>query len=60
MKIVVISLALMLAGCSTIEKRFENRAVCTMDKKEAHVISKWGLFSIGSKLAASDAKEICK
>jgi hypothetical protein len=59
MKALVIFAALMLAGCAS-PKWLENRAVCTMDKKEAHVISKWGLFSIGSKLADSDAKAVCK
>lgn len=60
MKAFVLILSIALSGCSTIERKFENRAVCTMDGKEAHVISKWGVFSIGSKLADADAKVICK
>jgi starvation-inducible outer membrane lipoprotein len=54
------ALAAMLAGCSSSPKWLENRAVCTVDGKEAHTISKWGPIGIGSKLADSDAKVICK
>lgn len=59
MRYLAIACACLLTGCSTSPKWLENRAVCTVDGKEAHVISKWALFSIGSKLADSDAKAVC-
>jgi len=53
-------LALLLAGCSSSPKWLENRVACTVDGKEAHVVSKWGPISIGSEVATADAKVICK
>lgn len=54
----IVVLCFLLSGCAS-PKWLENRAVCTIDGKEAHVISKWALLSIGSKLADSDAKVMC-
>jgi hypothetical protein len=48
---------LTLTGCGTY---FENRVACTVDGKESHLVSKWGAFSIGAKIAESDAAIICK
>jgi uncharacterized lipoprotein YajG len=59
MKLLVLIPLAMLAGCSTSPKWLENRVACTADGKEAHVISKWALFSIGAKLADGDAKAVC-
>jgi hypothetical protein len=60
MRYTIIFAALLLAGCSTSPKWLETRVVCTVDNAEAHALSKWALFSIGSKLATADAAVICK
>ena len=57
MKIYTLLLAMLLSGCATY---IENRVACTVDHQEAHFISKWGAFSIGSKIAAVDATVICQ
>lgn len=49
-----------LAGCASRPSWLENRVVCTLDRKEAHVLSKWGPVSIGAVLADADAAEACK
>lgn len=59
MKRLIIFAALLLSGCGSV-KWLENRAACTVDGAEAHVISKWGPVGIGSRLADSDAAVICK
>ena len=53
--LIVSILSSLLIGCASDPTRWENRVVCTMDKTEAHVISKWWMFSIGSVLAPADA-----
>lgn len=55
----VLWLAAMLAGCGSQPKLFENRASCTLDGKELHVLSKWGRFSIGTQVADADAVVAC-
>ena len=49
----------LLAGCSSAPKWLENRIACTVDGAEAHVVSKWGPVSVGSKIADADAKVVC-
>ena len=49
-----------MTGCESMPKMLENRAVCTVDGKEAHTLSKWAVFSIGARLADADAAVICK
>lgn len=60
MRYTIILCALLLAGCSSAPKFLETRVVCTVDRAEAHALSKWALFSIGSKLAQADAAVICR
>lgn len=52
-------LAVLCAGCSTRPRLLENRAACTLDGTELHVLSKWGPFSVGTQLAAADAAVVC-
>ena len=59
MKRTIILAAILLTGCAT-PKWLDNRVVCTVDGKEAHALSKWAQFSIGSKLAQADAAVICR
>jgi hypothetical protein len=60
MKAATIVVCVLLSGCASRPVWLENRAVCTVGGVEAHVISKWGPFSIGSPLAAADAEVMCK
>lgn len=46
----IILAALLLAGCSTSPKWLENVAACSVDGKEAYVVSKWGPLGIASSL----------
>lgn len=59
MKTIILISAALLTGCAS-PKWLENRVACTVDKAEAHVVSKWGPVSIGSQVAASDAAVLCK
>ena len=56
----VLCLAGLLAGCDTAPKLLENRVACTVDGTEAHVLSKWGPFSIGTQVSAADAAVVCE
>jgi hypothetical protein len=58
--VLALAVGCLTAGCSSTPKWLETRAVCTLDGKEAHVLSKWGPVSLGSKLADADAKAICE
>jgi uncharacterized protein YcfL len=57
--VMVLALAL-LAGCGSTPKLLENRAACTLDGTELHVLSKWGPISIGTRVADADAATVCK
>ena len=48
----------LMAGCGNM-RWLENRAVCTLDGKEAHTISKYGPLGIASRLADADAAVLC-
>jgi len=58
-RIVIVLCALALAGCSTLQGRFENRAVCTSAQDKAYVISLWGLFGIASQISEKDQPALC-
>lgn len=49
----------LLSGCSSLEM-LENRVSCSADGKYAFVNSMYGPVGVTSKVAASDAKVICK
>ena len=59
MKRVIILCAVLLTGCGSASM-LENRVTCTVDKSEAHVVSKWGPVGVASKIAASDARVMCQ
>jgi len=50
MKRSIILAALLLAGCAGSPKWLENVAACSVDGKEAFVVSKWGPVAIASDL----------
>ena len=56
----LVTASLALGGCATDPTRFETRIVCTLDREEAHVLSKWWAFSIGSEIAQADAVVACQ
>jgi len=49
----------LMSGCSTIERQFENRISCTIDKSQYYVVSLWGPLGIASKIAKSDGEIVC-
>lgn len=51
--------ASLLAGCSTTEL-LANRITCTVDGKQAHVVSLYGPLGIASKIDPDDAAVVCK
>lgn len=56
-----LALAALTSGCSTTAlSQVENRVACTMDRKEAHFLSKWWRFSIGAQIAEADAVVMCR
>lgn len=59
MKALVLTLAVLLSGCSTMTF-LDNRVTCTVAKDEAHFISKWGPVGLASKIAEQDTKILCK
>lgn len=48
-KLCILSAALLLGGCSSLSKEFENRLACTPDGK-AYVVSMYGPLGIASKI----------
>lgn len=59
MLLLLLPLALLLGGCETVAQKFENRALCTVDHEEMHVVSKWWRFGISAQIAQADARAIC-
>ena len=59
MKTAFILAAFLLSGCSTTEL-LANRVTCTVDGKQAHVVSLYGPLGIASKVDPADAAVICK
>lgn len=60
LRVFVFVFALLVSGCSSTPTWLENRIACTVDGKQAHAVSVWGLFSIGSRIAEADAAAVCK
>lgn len=56
MKHIIIIAAILLSGCSTLEKQFANRIVFAADGKSAFVASMYGPLGIASKIDPDDAK----
>lgn len=57
--IALILAACLLAGCSTTDL-LANRLTCTVDGKQAHVVSLYGPIGIASKVDAADAAVVCR
>lgn len=55
---VLVLAALLLAGCSSSPKWLDNVAACSLDGKEAFVVSRWGPVALASDLKPAAA--ICR
>lgn len=50
-----------LTGCGSLQGQFTNRPVCTMDKKDAYVVSFWTQFlGLAFEIDKRDTPVICK
>ena len=49
-----------LAGCASIDRTFENRVLCSLDRQQMAVISWWGGWGVGAKIAQADAVVACR
>lgn len=58
--LLLLPMALLLAGCETMPKGLENRLACSVAKDELYVVSKYGAIGIASQIADVDRKEVCK
>ena len=58
-KMLLIVCVVALSGCASISEQLENRAVCTVSKDQAFVISMYGPIGIASKLSDKDSPVIC-
>lgn len=59
--IIILAVAAMLAGCSTLDGLLVNRAACTLggEQRELLVTSFWGRWGITSKIHPDDARAAC-
>ena len=60
MRYAIAMAALLLSGCSSLQKSFENRVACTADGKVLLVASMYGPIGVVSKISEDDAAVICK
>lgn len=56
---VVFLAVVLLAGCGSNPKLMENRVACTLDRSEAHILSKWGPVSVGTQVSQADTAVLC-
>ena len=56
----LLSILLLLAGCSTLDRIMENRVACSLDRSQGAFISWYGPFGISAKIAEADAKTMCE
>jgi hypothetical protein len=59
MKFAVLATCVLLTGCASLDKYFENRPVCTLAGDEAYVTSWWGGIGISAKIAKADVPIMC-
>ena len=59
--IIILAVAAMLAGCSTLDGLLVNRAACTLggEQRELLVTSFWGRWGLTSKIHPDDARAAC-
>ena len=53
------ALALILSGCSSLNKYLDNRAVCAVGDSTAYTLSLYGPIGLSSKLNSADSSKIC-
>ncbi len=59
--LLILAVAALLAGCSTLDSMLINRAACTLggEQRELLVTSFWGRWGITSKIHPDDARAAC-
>lgn len=59
--LIVLMVAALLAGCSTLDGLLINRAACTLggEQRELLVTSFWGRWGLTSKIHPDDARAAC-
>ena len=55
----LLALVVLLAGCGTTPATFDNRAMCTLAKDSAYVVSMYGPIGLSSKVNGRDAAAMC-
>ena len=56
----LLAVVLSLTGCAALDRALENRVLCSADKQQAAVISWWGAWGVGAKIAPADAQVVCR
>ncbi len=60
MRALLLMFAALSAGCSTIDRMFENRALCSLDRQQMAMISWWSGWGVAAKISDDDAKWACR
>lgn len=55
-----LAVCLLLAGCGSLSKQFENRLVVSLSGDRAFVASMYGPIGITAELSAEDAAELAR
>lgn len=58
--IIILAVAALLAGCSTLDSMLINRVSCTLDRKQGAFVSWYGPIGISAKIADADAEVMCQ
>ena len=59
--LLILLVAITSAGCSSLDlsKVLENRVACTVNRDEAHTISRYGFFGFAFKVSEKDTPILC-
>ena len=60
MKLTIILAALLLSGCSTLDKHLSTRLHCSAAADEVAVVSWWGPLGFATRIDQRDKDAICK
>ena len=58
--ILILVVAVTLAGCGNLSGYLENRIACTAAGDRAMVVSMWGVVGVASDVRAADAQRVCR
>ena len=59
--LLILLVAVASSGCSSFDltKALENRVACTVNRDEAHTISRYGFFGFAFKVSEKDTPILC-